>query len=107
MVRIFLRGCYWNKGFVRFLIIQLLDHVIADGFKAVTIAFQEDNMLVYYVLEEAVSGSPVATKYVRRAPLWDGHAAYNFLYDGFYFSGPATATLLLSEISNFRFAVDV
>jgi hypothetical protein len=48
---------------------------------------------------------PVATKYVR-APLWDGHAAYNFLFDGFSFSGPATATLLLSELSHFRFAVD-
>jgi hypothetical protein len=38
--------------------------------------------------------------------LWDGHAAYNFLYDGYSFSGPATATLLLSELSNFRFLAD-
>ena len=70
----------WNKGFVRFLAIQVLDHVVAEGFKALTFAHQEDNKLVYYVLEDAVSGSPVATKYVRRAPLWDGHATYNFLY---------------------------
>jgi hypothetical protein len=48
----------------------------------------------------------VATKYVRRAPVWDGHAAYNFLFDGYSFSGPATATLLLSELSNFRFLAD-
>jgi hypothetical protein len=96
----------WNTGFVRFLAIQVLDHVVAEGFKALTFAHQEDNKLVYYVLEDAVSGSPVATKYVRRAPLWDGHAAYNFLYDGYSFSGPATATLLLSELSNFRFLAD-
>jgi hypothetical protein len=96
----------WNKGFVRFLAIQVLDHVVAEGFKALTSVHQEDNKLVYYVLEDAVSGSPVATKYVRRAPLWDGHAAYNFLYDGYSFSGPAMATLLLSELSNFRFLAD-
>ncbi len=96
----------WNKGFVRFLAIQVLDHAVAEGFKALTSVHQEDNKLVYYVLEDAVSGSPVATKYVRRAPLWDGHAAYNFLYDGYSFSGPATATLLLSELSNFRFLAD-
>jgi hypothetical protein len=29
-----------------------------------------------------------------------------FFYDGYSFSGPATATLLLSELSNFRFNVD-
>ncbi len=61
---------------------------------------------MYYVLEDVVSGSPVATNDVRRAPAWDGHAAYNFLCDGYSFSGPATTTLLLSELSNFRFNVD-
>ncbi len=35
-----------------------------------------------------------------------GAHSYNFLYDGYAFSGPATATLLLSELSNFRFTVD-
>ena len=88
--------------------IQQLDHVIDADFKIgiLTTLLQEDNKLVYYLLEDAASGSPVATKYVRRAPEWDGHTAYNNLYDGYSFSGPATATLLLSELANFRFNVD-
>jgi hypothetical protein len=98
----------WNKGFVRFMALQQLDHVLDVCFKVVvmTVNHQQDNKLVYYLLEDAVSGSTVATKYVRRAPEWDGHAAYNSLYDGYAFSGPATATLLLSELTNFRFQVD-
>ncbi len=98
----------WNKGLIRFMAIQQLDYVIDADFKsfALSVVQQEDNKLVYYLLEDAVSGSPVATKYVRRAPEWDGHAAYNYLYDGYSFSGPATATLLLSELANFRFNVD-
>ncbi len=43
---------------------------------------------------------------MHRAPIWDGHAAYNSLFDGYSFSGPATASLLLSELNNFRFKVD-
>jgi hypothetical protein len=88
--------------------LQQLDHVLDVSFKVVvmTLNHQQDNKLVYYLLEDAVSGSTVATKYVRRAPEWDGHAAYNSLYDGYAFSGPATATLLLSELTNFRFNVD-
>jgi hypothetical protein len=98
----------WNKGFVRYLAIQQLDHIIEVEFKTMTmtVALNADNKFVYYLLEDAVSGSAVATKYVHRAPIWDGHAAYNSLFDGYSFSGPATATLLLSELSNFRFKVD-
>jgi hypothetical protein len=71
----------WHQGFIRFISIQLLDHVIAEGFlsQAMTPQLHEDNKLVYYVLEEAVSGSVIALKYVRRAPIWDGHTAYVIL----------------------------
>jgi hypothetical protein len=98
----------WNKGFVRYLAIQQLDHIIEVEFKTMmmTVALNADNKFVYYLLEDAVSGSAIAAKYVDRAPIWDGHAAYNWLFDGYSFSGPATATLLLSELSNFRFKVD-
>jgi hypothetical protein len=58
------------------------------------------------VLEEAVSGSVIALKYVRRAPIWGGHTAYVILYDGYAFSGPAEATILLSQLGNFRFGTD-
>jgi hypothetical protein len=98
----------WNQGFIRFLAIHKLDHVIDEDFPktCVSLAYQEDNKLVYYVLEDAVLGSPVASKYVRRAAVWNGNEAYFFLYDGFALSGPATAAILLGELGNFRFKTD-
>ena len=98
----------WNKGFTRFLAIQNLDHVIAETFmgQPLTVSQQEENKLVYYIIEDAVSGSAVATQHVRRAAEWNGWEAYNLLYNGYAFSGPATATLLLNELNNFRFLVD-
>jgi hypothetical protein len=85
-----------------------LDHIIADDFamQPKTPQLNEENKLVYYILEEAVSSSKIAAKYVRRAPEWNGNAAYIILYDGYAFSGPAEATLLLSELGNFRFGAD-
>jgi hypothetical protein len=82
--------------------------VLVEGFlkQTMTPQLHEDNKLVYYVLEEAVAGSTLATKYVRRAPTWDGHTAIVILYDGYAFSGPAEATLLLSQLNNFRFGGD-
>jgi hypothetical protein len=57
----------WNKGFVRYLAIQQLDHIIEVEFKSMmmTVALNADNKFVYYLLEDAVSGSAVATKQVR------------------------------------------
>ncbi len=45
----------------------------------------------------------LAAKYVRQAPLWNGHQAYMLLHDGFVFSGPQTATVLMAQLSNMRF----
>ncbi len=67
---------------------------------------QDENKLVYYILEDAVSGSIIASKYVRRAAVWNGHEAYYLLFDGFALSSPATAAILLGELSNFRFKTD-
>jgi hypothetical protein len=98
----------WNQGFVRFLSINRLDHVIEEAFlvTSLTVSHQEDNKLVYYILEDAVAGSSVAAKYVRRAAIWNGHEAYYLLYDGFSLSGPANAAVLLGQLSHFRFKVD-
>jgi hypothetical protein len=98
----------WNQGFVRFLSINKLDHVIEEDFLVgvLTIELQEDNKLVYYILEDALAGSTLDTKYLRRAALWNGHEAYYILYDGFALSGPATAAILLGELSNFLFKTD-
>jgi hypothetical protein len=56
----------WNQGFVRFLSINKLDHVIEEGFltRTMTLDLQADNKLVYYIIEDAVTGSTVASKYV-------------------------------------------
>ncbi len=88
----------WNQGFVRFLSINQLDYVIEEDFlkAALTLEQQKDNKLVYYILEE----------YVRRAAMWNGNEAYYFLYGGFALSGPASAAILLAELSNFRFKAD-
>ncbi len=43
---------------------------------------------------------------MRRAAIWNGHDAYNFLYAGFALSGPAAAAILLAELSSFRFKTD-
>ncbi len=98
----------WNQGFVRYLSINELDHVIEETFLdvALTLSQQDDNKLVYYILEESVAGSPTASKYVRRAAMWNGNEAYYFLYAGFALSGPAAAAILLAELSNFRFKTD-
>jgi hypothetical protein len=44
----------WNQGFVRFLSINQLDHVIEEDFlrASLTPELQEENKLVYYILEE-------------------------------------------------------
>jgi hypothetical protein len=84
----------WNQGFVRFLSINHLDHFVGEDFLkvALTLEQQDDNKLVYHILEDSVSGPPTASKYV--------------LYSGFALSGPASAAILLAELRNFRFKVD-
>ncbi len=82
--------------------------MIEEGFlrPPLTTTQKDDNKLVYYILEDTVSGSTIASKYVRRAAVWNGHEAYFFLYDGYALSGPASAAILLGELSYFRFKVD-
>jgi hypothetical protein len=63
----------------------------------------DDNKLVYYILEDATQGSPLASSYVRQAPVKNGFEAYYLLHDGFVFAGTTTSTILLNELANFRF----
>jgi hypothetical protein len=97
----------WHKGFIRFISTQLLKYVLAEDFpkQPKTSQQQEDNKLVYYVLKK-LSLAPPSPPNMFRAPEWDGHTAYVILYDGYSFSGPAKATLLLSQLNNFRFTID-
>jgi hypothetical protein len=99
----------WNQGFMRFLSIWELDHVTDPEFFDVlplTSTQRRDNKMVFYILEEAVQGSPMARSYIQKAPLNNGFEAYYTLLDGFVFAGATTASLLLNELTNFRFKKD-
>ncbi len=48
----------------------------------------------------------MASSYVRKAPLNNGFEAYYSLMDGYVFAGATTASLLLNELTGFRFLRD-
>jgi hypothetical protein len=99
----------WNKGFMRYLSIWELEHVLDCDFldeMPLTPVKKRDNKMVYFIIEDAVQHSPLAASYVRQAPVNNGFEAYYTLHDGFVFAGTTTATLLLNELSNFRFLPD-
>ena len=96
----------WDKGFLRYLSIWELDYVLDPAFFDVlplTANQRRDNKLVYYIIEDAVHNSPLAASYVKTSALNTGFEAYYNLHDGYVFAGATTATLLLNELSNFRF----
>jgi len=99
----------WDRSFQRFLGLHQLDHVLEDGFLA-TIwdvpGAKEANKFVYFLLEDSVAVGSLASKYVRQATKWNGHEAYVLLHNGYVFSGPQSATILLSELSNLRLKRD-
>jgi hypothetical protein len=98
-----------NQGLIRYLSIWNLDHVTDPDFAdslPLTADQRRDNKLVYYILEDAVQGSPLARSYVQKAPRNNGFEAYYTLLDGFVFAGTTTASLLLNELTNFRFKKD-
>jgi hypothetical protein len=99
----------WDKGFWRYLSIWELEYVLDPSFFDVlplTDAQRRDNKLVYFVIEDAVQNASLGMSYVRQAPLHNGFEAYYTLHDGYVFAGATTATLLLNELSNFRFLPD-
>jgi hypothetical protein len=96
----------WNKGFQRYLSIWELDHVLdPDFFSELPLSRGKvrDNKLVYYLLEDATQNSPLASSYVRQAPAQNGFEAFYTLHDGYVFAGSTASTILLNELSNFRF----
>jgi hypothetical protein len=80
----------WHKGFVRFLSIWDLDYVLDPSFFddfPLSVQKIHDNKMVYFILEDATQGSPLAASYVRQAPVKNGFEAYYTLHDGFVFAG--------------------
>ncbi len=64
------------------------------------------NKIVYFLVEDAVTPGTLAAKYIRQAAIWNGNMTYTFLHNGFVFSGPQTATVLLAQLSTLRFLRD-
>jgi hypothetical protein len=94
---------------MRYLSIWDLDYVLDPDFcneMPLTPEKKRDNKMVFYIIEDSVSNSPLASSYVRQAPQNNGYEAYYLLHDGFVFAGTTTATLLLNDLSNFRFLPD-
>jgi hypothetical protein len=90
---------------MRYLSIWDLEYVLDPDFSCYPLSPEKkrDNKLVYYVIEDAVQNAPMAASYVRQAPVDNGFEAYYTLHDGYVFAGSTTSTLLLNELSNFRF----
>lgn len=99
----------WDKGFWRYLSIWELEYVLDPSFFDViplSADRRRDNKLVYFIIEDSVQNSTLATSYIKQAPIGNGFEAYYTLHDGYVFAGSTTATLLLNELSNFRFLPD-
>jgi hypothetical protein len=96
----------WHKGFMRYLSIWDLEYVLLPEFLddvPMSPTKVRDNKMVYYIIEDAVQNSAMASSIVREAPVNNGFLAYYTLHDGYVFAGATTSTLLLNELSNFRF----
>jgi hypothetical protein len=99
----------WDRAFQRFLGLHQLDYVLDEDFPTRLWSdpgAKESNKLVFFLLEDAVAVGSLASKYVRQAAKWDGHGAYLLLHNGYVFSGPQTATILLAELSSLRLLRD-
>ena len=99
----------WDKGFWRYLSIWELEYVLDPSFFDViplSADRRRDNKLVYFIIEDSVQNSTLATSYIKQASIGNGFEAYYTLHDGYVFAGSTTATLLLNELSNFRFLPD-
>jgi hypothetical protein len=91
---------------MRYLSIWDLEYVLYPEFlddPPLTSTKLRDNKMVYYIIEDAVQNSAMASSIVREAPANNGFEDYYTLHDGYVFAGVTTSTLLLNELSNFRF----
>ncbi len=57
-------------------------------------------------MEDATQSSPLASSYIRQAPIKNGLEAYYTLHDGYVFAAATSSTILLNDIANFRFKED-
>ncbi len=99
----------WEKAFTRFLGIHQLDHVLEKDFLTTlwtAPGAKAANKMVFFLIEDAVATGTLASRLVRQATKWNGHEAFVMLRNGYVFSGPQTATILLAELSRIRLKRD-
>jgi hypothetical protein len=99
----------WEKSFHRFLGIHQLDHVLEEHFLDTLWSMpgaKAANKMVYFLIEDAVATGTLASRLIRQATKWNGHEAFVLLRNGYVFSGPQTATILLAELSKIRLKKD-
>jgi hypothetical protein len=99
----------WDKAFQRFLGLHQLDHVLDDDFLSTLWTVpgaKESNKIVFCLLEDAVAAGSLGARFIRQTTKWNEHEAYVLLYNGYVFSGPQTATILLAELSQLRLKRD-
>jgi len=99
----------WEKAFTRFLGIHQLDNVLEEDFLHTlwtAPGAKAANKIVFFLVEDAVGTGTLASRLVRQATKWNGHEAFVTLRNGYVFSGPQTATILLAELSRIRLKRD-
>ncbi len=99
----------WEKAFTRFLGIHQLDHVLEEDFLTTlwtAPGAKAANKMVFFLIEDAVATGTLGSRLVRQATKWNGHEAFVMLRNGYVFSGPQTATILLAELSRIRLKRD-
>ena len=59
---------------------------------------RESNKIIFFLIEDAVAPGTLVAKLVRQATKWNDHEAYVLLRNGYVFSGPQTATILMAKL---------
>ena len=92
----------WARALQGYLSVNELDGILVEGYLTSQSFSYIDNKFVYYVIDQAVVESTKATALFRTAPMNDGHSAYMALYNGYTFTGTASAPILMAKLTNVR-----
>ena len=92
----------WARALQGYLSVNELDGILIEGYLTSQSFSYIDNKFVYYVIDQAVVESTKATALFRTAPMNDGHSAYMALYNGYTFTGTASAPILMAKLTNVR-----
>ena len=92
----------WARSLLRYLAVNELDSVIEEGYLISQQFSYNDNKFVYYAIDQSICDSTKALSLFRTAPQNDGHTAYMALYNGFTFTGTASAPILMHKLTSIR-----